>query len=103
MRNIARKSAASHLAKLDRPRRGMFERLLRIARLCDPDDQNNGRFLVTVRPGSPDILQRHRIVVLQLRVGAPLDYASSNPNFRVGIDSPPGKVKRAGRAGYFFL
>ena len=80
----------------------MFKRLLRIARLCDLDDQNNGRFLVPVRPGFPDILQRHRIVVLELRVGAPLDDPSSNLTFRVGSTKSTRKSEMRGSRRVFF-
>src|SRR6266849_4615117 len=72
---MARTCIISHLRH---PGWRMFERLLRIARLRDFDDQNHRRFFVTVRPGFPDILQRHLIVGPELRVRTPLEDASTN-------------------------
>lgn len=64
----------------------MLEGLLRVACLRDLDDQNDGRFLVTVRPWFPDIFSRHGVVVPELRARAPLDDPPANLYFRVGIN-----------------
>src|SRR6266403_1449790 len=58
--------------------------------------------LVTVGPWFPDILQRHRVVVPELRVRAPLDYAPSNLDFRVGINKVDHGNRNAGVAQRVF-
>lgn len=63
----------------------MLEGLFVVFDLGDLHDEYDRTFLIAIRPRFADVFVRHRIVVLELRVGTALDDLAAHLRLRVGI------------------